>query len=98
MNLGFYSSARNFYSLTHILFFKEVYKMATLKKIFPLAFKAKKDIGALIVNILIHVIADVVAGLIIGLLPILSILGGVIGLYFTVSVILSILDYLKVLK
>ena len=72
--------------------------MATLKKIFPLAFKAKKDIVALIVNILIHVIADVVAGLIIGLLPILGILGGVIGLYFTVSVILSILDYLKVLK
>ena len=72
--------------------------MATLKKIFPLAFKAKKDIGALIVNILVHVIADVVAGLIIGLLPILGILGGVIGLYFTVSVILSILDYLKVLK
>ena len=98
MYLGFYSSVRNFYSLTHILFFKEVYKMATLKKIFPLAFKAKKDIGALIVNILIHVIADVVAGLIIGLLPILGILGGVIGLYFTVSVILSILDYLKVLK
>lgn len=98
MNLGIYSNARNFYSLTHILFFKEVYKMATLKKIFPLAFKAKKDIGALIVNILIHVIADVVAGLIIGLLPILGILGGVIGLYFTVSVILSILDYLKVLK
>lgn len=72
--------------------------MATLKKIFPLAFKAKKDIGALIVNILIHVIADVVAGLIIGLLPILGILGGVIGFYFTVSVILSILDYLKIIK
>jgi len=98
MYLGFYSSAGNFYSSTHILFFKEVYKMATLKKIFPLAFKAKKDIGALIVNILIHVIADVVAGLIIGLLPILGILGGVIGLYFTVSVILSILDYLKIIK
>lgn len=72
--------------------------MATLKKIFPLAFKAKKDIGALIVNILVHALADIVAGLIIGLLPILGILGGVIGLYFTASVILSILDYLKVLK
>ena len=72
--------------------------MATLKKIFPLAFKAKKDIGALIVNILVHALADIVAGLIIGLLPILGILGGVIGLYFTASVILSILDYLKIIK
>ena len=68
-----------------ILFFKEVNQMDTLKKLFPLAFKAKKDIGALIVNILIHIVADVVAGLL-------------IGLYFTVSVVLSILDYLKILK
>lgn len=72
--------------------------MDTLKKLFPLAFKAKKDFGALIVNILIHVLADAVAGVIIWLLPILGILGGLIGLYFTVSVVLSILDYLKILK
>ena len=98
MYLGFYSSMGNIYSSTHILFFKEVYKMATLKKIFPLAFKAKKDIGALIVNVLIHIVADVIAGLIIGLLPILGILGGVTVFYFTVSVILSILDYLKIIK
>ena len=72
--------------------------MDTLKKLFPLSFKAKNGIGGLIVNILIHVIADIVAGLIIGLLPILSILGGLIGLYFTVGIVLSILDYLKILK
>ncbi len=82
----------------NILFFKEVDQMDTLKKLFPLAFKAKKDIGALIINILIHIVADAVAGLIIGLIPIIGILGGIVGLYFTVSLVLSILDYLKVIK
>ena len=72
--------------------------MATLKKLFPLSFKAKNGIGALIVNILIHVLADAVAGIIIALLPILGILGGLIGLYFTVGIVLSVLDYLKVIK
>lgn len=79
--------------------------MATLKKIFPLAFKAKKDIGALIVNVLIHIVADIIAGLIIGLLSglpligwLFALVGSVLGLYFTVSVILSILDYLKIIK
>lgn len=88
-----------------ILFFKEVNQMDTLKKLFPLAFKAKKDIGALIVNILIHIVADIVAGLLVGLLsglPLIGwafgLVGGLLGLYFTVSVVLSILDYLKILK
>lgn len=72
--------------------------MATLKKLFPLSFKAKNGIGGLIVNILIHILADAVAGIIIALLPILGILGGLIGLYFTVGIVLSILDYLKVIK
>jgi len=49
--------------------------MDTLKKIFPLAFKAKKDIGALIINILLHIVADIVAGLIIGLLSGLPLIG-----------------------
>ena len=79
--------------------------MATLKKFFPLAFKAKKDIAALIVNILIHIVGDAVAGVLIGLLSalpligwIFGLLGGLVGLYFTVGIVLSILDYLKVLK
>ena len=72
--------------------------MDILKKLFPLSFKAKNGVGGLIVNILIHVFADFVAGLIILLLPILGFLGGLVGLYFTVGVVLSILDYLKVLK
>ena len=79
--------------------------MDTLKKLFPLSFGAKKDIKALIINILIHVVADVVAGLVIGLLSSLPLIGwafglvgGLVGIYFTVGIVLSILDYLKVLK
>ena len=72
--------------------------MATLKKLFPLSFKAKNGIGGLIVNIIIHLVFDLIAGLIIGLIPILGILGGLIGLYFTVGIVLSVLDYLKVIK
>ena len=72
--------------------------MDILKKLFPLSFKKKDGIVGLIVNILIHVLADAVAGLIIWLLPVLGFLGGLIGLYFTVGIVLSILDYLKVLK
>lgn len=72
--------------------------MATLKKLFPLSFKEKNGVGGLIVNILIHILADAVAGIIIAILPILGILGGLIGLYFTVGIVLSILDYLKIIK
>ena len=79
--------------------------MEMLKKYFPLAFAAKKDVVALVINILIHIVADIVAGVAIGLLSalplvgaLISILGGVIDLYFTVSLVLSILDYLKILK
>ena len=72
--------------------------MDTLKKLFPLSFREKKGIGGLIVNILLHLLADFVAGIIIVILPILGILGGLIGLYFTVGIVLSVLDYLKVLK
>lgn len=72
--------------------------MDTLKKLFPLSFREKKGIGGLVVNILLHLLADFVAGIIIVILPILGILGGLIGLYFTVGIVLSVLDYLKVLK
>ncbi len=72
--------------------------MEILKKLFPLSFKKKDSIGALIVNILIHIVADAIAGVIIFLLPILGFLGGLIGLYFTVGIVLTILDYLKILK
>ena len=79
--------------------------MEILKKVFPLAFQPKKDIVALIINIIIHIVVDAVVGVVIGLLAklplvgiIVSTVGGLIGLYFTISLVLSILHYLKVLK
>ena len=79
--------------------------MDTLKKLFPYSFKAKKDISALIVNVLIYLVFDIVAGAIIGLLSglplvggVLGLIGGLLGLYVTVGLILSILHYLKLVK
>ena len=79
--------------------------MDMLKKFFPLAFKPKKDIAALVINIIIHLVVDAVAGVLIGILAnipligvIVSAVGGLVGLYFTISLVLSVLDYFKVLK
>lgn len=79
--------------------------METLKKIFPYSFKAKNSVGALIVNILIQFIICAVAGVLIGIcakLPligwIIGIVGGLVDVYLIVGIVLSILDYLKVLK
>ena len=79
--------------------------METLKKIFPYSFKAKKDVGALIVNILIQFLICAVAGVLIGIcakIPligwIIGIVGGLVDVYLVVGIVLSVLDYLKVLK
>ena len=80
--------------------------MNTLKTYFPFAFQPKADIVALIVNIIVHIIVGALAAVVIGLLAslplifgiVIRLLGILVGLYFTVSVILSILDYLKILK
>lgn len=79
--------------------------MEMLKKIFPYAFVVKKDVAALVINILVHIVAGFVVGLVIGLLnfiPIvgllLNIVGKIVELYLTVSLVLSVLDYFKVLK
>lgn len=79
--------------------------MDMLKKIFPLAFKPKADIGALIISILIQLVVGVVVGFVIGivaLIPIVGILvglvGGLLDIYIFASVIITVLDYLKVLK
>ncbi len=79
--------------------------MKMLKPFFPLAFADKKDLIALVINILFHIVADAVAGLVIGILGALpligwafTLVGSVIGLYFLVSLVLSILDYLNILK
>lgn len=79
--------------------------MDTLKKLFPYSFKAKKDIGALIVNVLIYLAFDIVAGAVIGLLSglpligwVFGLVGGLLGLYVTAGLVISILHYLKLVK
>ena len=79
--------------------------MEMLKKIFPYAFAAKKDVTALVINILVHIVVGFVIGLVIGLLDcipfvglLLDIVGKIVELYLLVSLVLSLLDYFKVLK
>lgn len=79
--------------------------MEFLRTFFPFAFTEKKDITGLIVSIIIHIVSAAVIGFIISIfshLPligyIISGLGGLIDLYIFISLVLSILDYLNVLK
>lgn len=79
--------------------------METLKKFFPYSFKEKKDVAALVVNIIVYVVIGFAAGVLIGLLssiPIIGIIIGIIGsaidLYIFIAIVLSVLDYLKILK
>ena len=79
--------------------------MELIKKIFPLSFTEKNTIGALIINILIQIIVCAIAGVVIAIcatIPVVGIVigfvGGFIGLYELIGIVLSILDYAKVLK
>ena len=79
--------------------------MELIKKIFPLSFAKKETLGALIINILIQVIVCAIAVALIGIfskLPIIGVIigwvGGLVGTYQLIGILLSLLDYLKVLK
>ena len=72
--------------------------MDMLKKLFPYSFGAE-DVKTLIIKILVYVLGGTVAVFVLGLIPILgTILGWVVNIYTTVGWILTVLDYLKVLK
>lgn len=78
--------------------------MDTLKKLFPYAFKST-DTVKFITALIIYALIDIVCGLVIGLLSklplvgfIFGLLGGIVGIYATVGVILSILVFVKVIK
>ena len=72
--------------------------MDMLKKLFPFSFGAA-DIKALVIKIVIYLLVSAVVGFVLGLIPgVGGIVGGIVGLYCTVGWILSVLDYLKVLK
>ena len=72
--------------------------MDMLKKLFPFSFGAA-DIKALVIKIVIYLLVSAVVGFVLGLIPgVGDSVGGIVGLYCTVGWILSVLDYLKVLK
>ena len=79
--------------------------MDTLKKLFPFSFKKKGTLTDLIINIVIHVVVGFLAGTLIALfakLPIIGIIiglfGGIVDLYVVAGIVLSVLDYAKILK
>lgn len=71
--------------------------MEILMKIFPFSFKPKKDIAELIINILLHLGVGVAASILIFVFPPIGIVSGIIDLYLTAGIVLSILNYCKVL-
>lgn len=86
--------------------------MDTLKKIFPRAFKTD-SVGALVVNIIVFVVIGVIASILLGLTGLISgwipgvgllvawligIAGTIVDLYVVIAIVLSILNFLKILK
>ena len=76
---------------------KEVLFMDTLIKIFPFSFRKKKDIGELILNVIIHLALGVAVSMLILIFPPLAVVSGLADLYLAVGIVLSVLNYLKVL-
>ena len=79
--------------------------MDMLKKIFPLSFQPKPDVASLVINILLQLVVSAVAGWVIKIvvgIPLIGIVfglvGSLVGLYFTAGIIISLLDYFKILK
>ena len=79
--------------------------MDMLKKFFPLSFQPKADMATLVINILIQLVVGVVIGWVISivvLIPIVGLIvglvGGLLDLYILAGIILSCLDYFKILK
>jgi len=79
--------------------------MTQLKKLFPFSFRAKKDLAALIIDILIYILVGAVVGILIGVfakIPLVGILfslvGALVEIYVLAGIVLLVLDYLKLLK
>ncbi len=72
--------------------------MDMLKKIFPYSFGAA-DVKTLVIKIVVYLIVPGLVGFVLGLIPLLGgILAWLVGIYGTVGLVLTVLDYLKVLK
>ena len=79
--------------------------MELLKKYFPLSFTEKKDLPALAVVLLLYLVALLAVGVVIwilNLIPIVKIIGWILGsvaeAYVLGGAVLAALDYFKVIK
>lgn len=79
--------------------------MEALRKYFPFAFKEKKDVAALVISIILHLVVGAVLGIAVALVSWIPLIGWLIGalmglvdLYIFISIVLAVLDYLKVIK
>lgn len=79
--------------------------MNTLKKFFPFSFTEKKDTASLVITIVVMLAIAIVVGFVIGILakiPLIGLIFGLVGslfdLYVLVTVVLTFLDYFKVIK
>lgn len=72
--------------------------MDMLKKFFPYSFGAK-DVAGLVIKIIVYLVVSGILGFVIGLIPLVGgLIASLIGLYSTVGIVLTVLDYLKILK
>lgn len=78
--------------------------MDMLKKYFPLSFKAK-DLQGTIINCIICLVAGFVVSFVCDLLAKIPLIGfvfnlvsGLVGLYLLITIVLAILNHLKLLK
>lgn len=76
-----------------------------LKKYFPFSFTEKKDVTAVVINVVLHIVASWIIGILLGILSLVPVVGwftGIVGaifeVYLFVGMVLSVLDYCKVLK
>ena len=80
--------------------------MDILKKLWPFSFINKKDVAALVINIIIHVVGLIIVGAVCWLLGLLPLIGGLLAwiigsvgeLYLVGGIVFAILHYCKVLK
>ena len=65
----------------------------------------KKDVAALVISIILHLVVGAVLGIAVALVSWIPLIGwligalmGLVNLYIFISIVLAVLDYLKVIK
>lgn len=80
--------------------------MDILRKFWPFSFVQKRDVAALVINIIIHAVGLILMGVacwLIGHIPLVGnfsawLIGSVTELYIAAGIVFSILDYCRILK